>query len=216
MKFLRFSILFFVCTFLFVLNCKTTPQLKLESKNNCNFYFYIKDEIKNELNILNNINLKFLLNKKDYSEIILLNLKNNIQTNCLNLKSGLQKLELKFNYSIHKSFEGKIKFNLEESDPFFKTVVILFYMDNEKIVYLSPQPTYEKKINLLDSILNFYFLILYPFGFYPHYESSVKININNINDKDTIEELKLCDNGKDNQKCNLIFEKLILENNNIE
>ena len=212
MNFLKYTFLF--CTTTLFFNCSTTHPIALDSNNQCNFYFYIKDEIKNEIGYFNDINLKFILNKKDYTKFITNNLKNQSQTTCFYLKSGLQKLELKFNYTKFNTFEGKINFSLKDKDSFLKTIVILFYIDNDNIYYLSPTPTYEKKLNFLESLLNFYFIFFYPFGFFPNYDNSLKTNIFNINEKDYKEELKICYDIKDNKKCNLFFEKLILENNN--
>ncbi len=214
MNFFKITFPLLYCITVLFFNCKTTHTLTLESTNNCNFYFYIKDEIKNELGILNDINLKFLLNKKDYTKFILSNLNEKSQVTCFNLKLGLQRLELKFNYSKFNSFEGKINFNLEDKDPIYKTIIILFYIENDKIYYLSPIPTQRKKLNLLDSFLNIYYIFFYPFGFFPNYDSGLKVKIINLNENDTKEELKFCLEGKDNKKCNLFFEKLILENNN--
>lgn len=212
MIFLKPYILLIICSTILFFNCKTNSQLKLESNNNCNFYFYIKNEIKNEMGLFNNIKLKFNLNKKDYSDIILSNLKENKQSTCFNLKSGIQKLELKFNYSKLNSFVGNIQYNLEDRDPYYNTIIILFYIDTDKKYYLTPIPLNNKKINLFESILNFYFILFYPFGFFPNYDSVLKANINNFNEMDNLNELKYCHNNIDIIKCNIFFEKLILEN----
>ena len=58
MNFFKITFPLLYCITVLFFNCKTTHTLTLESTNNCNFYFYIKDEIKNELGILNDINLK--------------------------------------------------------------------------------------------------------------------------------------------------------------
>ncbi len=208
----KLNFIFSILIFWLVLNtCRVSHQLKTENRNDCNFYFYIKDEIFKELGNFNKLKIKFILNKKDYTDFVLINLHRNVQSTCFQLHPGLNKLEIMLSYSKYISWDGNHKYLLSDIDRITNSLYLLFFVDHSKIYYLAPIPGKEKKLNLWENFINIYKFLLFPLGYFPYYESNLSLNINEIPESLSESNFSECKIPEENKVCSQFFEKLILE-----
>jgi hypothetical protein len=194
--------------------CKTIEKESnsspFETIPNPNFIFFFGEIFQKENSIFDSQKIEILRDKKDLSNLLNQPINQKKSYFCESLSPGFHRFDFKITLTRNLNWKGRELIVTRENGFLNSYKSHLLYMAPQETYILTTKFSDERKLNLTNSILQFYLFPLFPFGFYPTYERNLEMKFLPIQKEEEKKIfLECCSPNRKSMVCEDQIQKMI-------